>query len=236
VIAYEGESLGQVWERDLAPFFPMNVVPDEEKGHVYVVCQGGNLDDPIFVLDARNGEPLGPPVRVGCIWSAAILDPATHRLYTSSDPGGPRGTAAWQRFIALEASPAFGIAFELPDLDPVYLDARRGRLLCQGPVDAGRSPLRWLDTATREVTAPVRDIVQLERLRVDGDPETNRIYAWDPVAREIQVLDGATLERIGHITLADKGVVMALRVDVAHRRLYVAAKGEKKRTLYSFSL
>ncbi len=195
---------------------PISTVIDEKARRAWVATQCGNGSDPVFAFDADKFTLISGPIRSGGVLGAAVVNPATGRLYIG--PSGVSRRVDPKTFEVTEK--AFGV---VQAVDPVT-----GKLYA-----IADNTLQIIDGKPDPEVIALSVALGYSPSGFGVNHALRHLYLSNPAQSSIEVRKSETGALITTFQLAAGMSPMSIGVDSSRGRLYVTASQDGKYILYA---
>ncbi len=205
VLVYDGASNNLLATVHVG-YIPGAFAIDTTRNLVYVTCQGGGLNDPVFVLSGATNAIVAGPLGCGGVTSSPYVNVATGRFYDDRSDGTAR---EYSSANARLADLSWAVVAVNPVTNRVYtLSTSTG------------TALQVRDGTSEAILATIPGAAAGS---VGVNTSLNRLYVTDSAHNAIDIIDGVTNKTIGSISLGARVNPYAITVDSVDNRVYVAA-------------
>jgi hypothetical protein len=187
---------------------PIDTTYDSNRNRVWVGAQCGNLNDPVFAIDATTFNVLAGPIGSGGVMGPVIANGATGRLYLTASGVSERVDPTT---FAVTTN-AFGVV--------MAVNAVTNRLYAGNGND-----LQIIDGATNPEKILTNIALPYGPASMAIDTVRNHLYLANPTGSSIEVRNGSTGALLATFSLAPFGAIpnLPMAVDSMRGRIYVIA-------------
>ena len=205
VLVYDGASNSLLATIHIG-YIPGALAIDTSRNLIYVTCQGGSSNDPLFVLNGATNAIVAGPLGSGGVNASPYVNPATGHFYDDRSDGTTREYDPSNAFVA-------DLAWTVVAVNPVT------NCLYDSSTSTGTA-LQVRDGSSEAVLATIPGAAVGS---VGVNTSLDRLYVTDSAHNAIDVIDGATNKTTGTISLGAGVSPYAITVDSVNNRIYVAA-------------
>jgi autotransporter-associated beta strand protein len=207
VVAYDGTTNAQLATIGIG-YLPGNLDVNPATNLIYVGCQGGALNDPVFVINGATNAVVAGPLGSGYVMSQVHVNPATGNIYANRNTG----TRVW--------NPNYTFLTDLNNIGMLAANPVTNRLYFA----TGSTGLQVRDGTTHALL----DTIPIATPNAFGSAAVNtirnRLYVADE-AGIVEVIDAQADTVLESFSLGPNTVPQAVCVDAGKDRFYVVGTG-----------